>query len=137
MEKRSTHDQGENHQNHMDSNSCNSAVTGAHKSQNKELLEEHQFGMGQCRFWDHPYQQSWTRDEKRGCRRAGSLWLILLTVGMLGDVLGGRELVVKVRNLEESSSIISFNSTTSEGEGGHVAQINREVPSCPDPLHNR
>lgn len=70
-------------------------------------------------------------------RRVGCFWLIILSVAAFGEVLSGRELMERVGNFEESRSITSFNSTGTTSKGDLVAQINREVPSSADPLHNK
>lgn len=37
----------------------------------------------------------------------------------------------------KTSSNNASASSAADDDGGFVATINREVPSCPDPLHNR
>ncbi|KAJ4719479.1 CLAVATA3/ESR-RELATED [Melia azedarach] len=36
-----------------------------------------------------------------------------------------------------SNNPTAFASAADSDDGGFVATVNREVPSCPDPLHNR
>lgn len=59
-----------------------------------------------------------------------SFWALL--------VVGARHLQDKPRNYEEKPSIGNTTvSSSANGSEGFVATINREVPSSPDPLHNR
>ncbi|CAN4108725.1 unnamed protein product [Withania somnifera] len=55
------------------------------------------------------------------------------------DVLGGRYLQGNKITEEAQSPVATKTSSSSHvgDEGGFVAYVNREVPSSPDPVHNR
>ncbi|GKV08975.1 hypothetical protein SLE2022_126740 [Rubroshorea leprosula] len=69
----------------------------------------------------------------------GYLLLFLLCVSALynGRVLGARNLSEKLEDDAEKSQALKENSKYNNGDEGSFATIDREVPSCPDPLHNR
>ncbi|XWS57550.1 hypothetical protein CRYUN_Cryun09bG0184100 [Craigia yunnanensis] len=66
----------------------------------------------------------------------GYLLLILLSISALHHgVLGARFLVEKFEDQEKPQE--TWKENPDSGTDGFFATINREVPSCPDPLHNR
>ncbi|XP_031270031.1 uncharacterized protein LOC116128447 [Pistacia vera] len=72
------------------------------------------------------------------------LLLFLLSMSFLGhEALAGRYLQAadtqknKPQIWDKSTSSSSKNNTVDDDDSSFVATINREVPSCPDPLHNR
>ncbi|GKV20659.1 hypothetical protein SLE2022_082410 [Rubroshorea leprosula] len=69
----------------------------------------------------------------------GYLLLFLLSISALydGRVLGARNLREKLEDDVEKSETLEENSKNNNGDEGFFATINRQVPSCPDPLHNR
>ena len=65
------------------------------------------------------------------------LCLLLILVCILAShptVLGARYLKEKMKDMEKQHM---WRKNTDSGDDGFVANTNREVPSCPDPLHNR
>ena len=61
------------------------------------------------------------------------LFMILLSIlAMNSGVLGARLLKNEMKMEDLAKPPVSVN-----GERGFFATINRAVPSCPDPLHNR
>jgi hypothetical protein len=63
------------------------------------------------------------------------LLLLLSSISALHhEVLGARHLKEKVKNLEKPQV---WKKSSSAEDGGIFATVKREVPSCPDPLHNR
>ncbi|KAE8660225.1 putative Protein YIPF1 [Hibiscus syriacus] len=70
---------------------------------------------------------------------AGSLLLMFLSISALNHgVLGARFL--KVEDEEETTTAQRSwknQQSVDNGTDGFFATINREVPSCPDPLHNK
>ena len=75
--------------------------------------------------------------------QVGCLCMILLSFLALQQVVvGARYLQDKVDDGEKpddmwSTSRSTNKSTSNDNDQGFVATVNREVPSCPDPLHNR
>ncbi|XVF06112.1 hypothetical protein REPUB_Repub06bG0019800 [Reevesia pubescens] len=69
----------------------------------------------------------------------GYLLLILLSISALNHgVLGARFLTEKLEmEDEEIKPQKTWKENPENGTDGFFATINREVPSCPDPLHNR
>lgn len=67
--------------------------------------------------------------------QAGCLLLILLSISALHrEVLGTRHLTEKVE--DSKTPQVGKDGSNAENEGYYGA-VKREVPSCPDPLHNR
>ncbi|KAK7258849.1 hypothetical protein RIF29_24437 [Crotalaria pallida] len=65
----------------------------------------------------------------------GYLLLMLLSISVLNhEALGARH-VEKMEHVHNSE--VWRKSSTNEKDGGSFATLNREVPSSPDPLHNR
>lgn len=76
----------------------------------------------------------------RGFLLVGYLLLMLLSISALQNgVLGAR--ILSEKKLEEDQQKKPQQTwkenPDSGSDDGFVATINREVPSCPDPLHNR
>lgn len=72
---------------------------------------------------------------KRG--QIGCLFVILLSFLALQQVVfGARHLQDKLDDVEKPDNMGTSRSTKDEYQG-FVATIKREVPSGPDPLHNR
>lgn len=76
--------------------------------------------------------------------QVGCLLMLVLSFFTLQQVVfGARYLhdmvddVEKPNNNSWSTSRSINNSTSNDDDQGFFATINREVPSCPDPLHNR
>lgn len=72
----------------------------------------------------------------RTTQLVGYLLLIFLSISALHSA------VLEARHLQEASEKPwprkeSTSPNTIMSEEGYFATINREVPSCPDPLHNR
>ncbi|OMO99163.1 hypothetical protein COLO4_13481 [Corchorus olitorius] len=73
----------------------------------------------------------------------GYFLLILLSISALNNhgVLGARFLADKLEDHQEMAAASDQKTWKEEnpdkGIDGFFATINREVPSCPDPLHNR
>ncbi|CAN4111153.1 unnamed protein product [Withania somnifera] len=72
------------------------------------------------------------------------LLIILMFSAIQEDVLGGRAYLLPQdknnTNIEDNAqSPVATTARSSHvgDEGGFVAYVNREVPSSPDPLHNR
>ena len=64
------------------------------------------------------------------------LLLILLSISSLHHgVLGARYLKEKEENLEKPQ--VWSSGSSKDAVEGFFATVDREVPSCPDPLHNR
>lgn len=53
------------------------------------------------------------------------------------ETLAGRYLEAAETKKPQIWSKTSSKNNTEDDDEGFVATINREVPSCPDPLHNR
>ncbi|KAE8675378.1 putative Protein YIPF1 [Hibiscus syriacus] len=71
---------------------------------------------------------------------AGYLLLMFLSISALNHgVLGARFLTEKVEDEEETTTTQRTwkNQSVDNGTDGFFATINREVPSSPDPLHNK
>ncbi|KAJ7977985.1 CLAVATA3/ESR-RELATED [Quillaja saponaria] len=67
--------------------------------------------------------------------QVGYLLLIFLSISALNhEASGTRYLKIEV-HLEKPP--VWKKISTNETEEGFFATVNREVPSCPDPLHNR
>ncbi|XVF41943.1 hypothetical protein PTKIN_Ptkin01aG0321300 [Pterospermum kingtungense] len=69
----------------------------------------------------------------------GYLLLMLLSISALHHgVLGARFLTEKhLEDQEKPQQTWKENPDSGSNSDGFFATINREVPSCPDPLHNR
>ncbi|MBA0860730.1 hypothetical protein Goshw_020601 [Gossypium schwendimanii] len=66
----------------------------------------------------------------------GYVLLIMLSISALKNgVLGARLLAEKVEDEEKTERSWKYQNLDN-GSDGFFATINREVPSCPDPLHN-
>ncbi|PON43941.1 CLAVATA3/ESR-RELATED [Trema orientale] len=67
--------------------------------------------------------------------------ILLMSILALHRVSGARLLLhEKMEDLEKkvpAGSTSSESSDNIDGDQGFFATVNREVPSCPDPLHNR
>lgn len=71
--------------------------------------------------------------------------LLMIFVTIQQDVLGGRGYLMEQDNnninMEDNAqspvAITRRSHIIGDDEGGFVAYVNREVPSSPDPLHNR
>ncbi|KAG6646576.1 hypothetical protein I3843_07G016400 [Carya illinoinensis] len=65
------------------------------------------------------------------------LLLIFLSISALHrEVLGARNLKEKVENADKSQ-VLKKSSNNAANDQGFFAASKRQVPSCPDPLHNR
>ncbi|KAG7968552.1 hypothetical protein I3843_08G160100 [Carya illinoinensis] len=68
--------------------------------------------------------------------QVGCLLLTFLIISALNrEVLGARHPKEKAENLEKTQ--VSKQGSNTEDDQDFFAAINREVPSSPDPLHNR
>ncbi|PRQ42161.1 hypothetical protein RchiOBHm_Chr3g0454611 [Rosa chinensis] len=69
----------------------------------------------------------------------GLLLIILAISGFHYEVSGARWLSENYEKVEDNSvnAQVLMNSFNSTGDGGFFATSNRQVPSAPDPLHNR
>ncbi|KAK9161177.1 hypothetical protein Syun_007518 [Stephania yunnanensis] len=65
-----------------------------------------------------------------------SLAILLVSTFMHNEVLGVRFLKEEMASRREDQ-VWSTRNNSIAGEGDFMATIHREVPSCPDPLHNR
>lgn len=74
------------------------------------------------------------------------LMIVLSTILDIHGALGARLLYDEKMAGEDldnkapvwnESSFQNKNNSNKDGDEGFFATINREVPSCPDPLHNR
>lgn len=68
--------------------------------------------------------------------------LLLMFLGVSGlhyEVSGARWLSENSEKVEENlvNAQVQMNRSNSSRDGGFFATSNREVPSAPDPLHNR
>lgn len=64
--------------------------------------------------------------------------MILLSVSALQHgVLGARFLTEKLEDQDQKPDEKTWKENPDNGTVGFFATVNREVPSCPDPLHNR
>ncbi|KAL6278639.1 hypothetical protein ACE6H2_022240 [Prunus campanulata] len=66
----------------------------------------------------------------------GLLLIFLGISGLYTGVSGARCLNEKVEN-PEKPQVLQRKSSSNSTDEGFFATINREVPSSPDPLHNR
>ncbi|KAK2972487.1 hypothetical protein RJ640_017659 [Escallonia rubra] len=74
----------------------------------------------------------------RSTHLVGVFLLISLTISAIqSGALGARYLEDYTLEDGEISESWRKSSTKTPGDEGFVATINREVPSSPDPLHNR
>ncbi|KAK6804934.1 hypothetical protein RDI58_002718 [Solanum bulbocastanum] len=77
--------------------------------------------------------------------RTSIILLLMILVTIHQDVLGGRGYLMEQDNnninMEDNAQSPVATTRSShiigDDEGGFVAYVNREVPSSPDPLHNR
>ncbi|PON76386.1 CLAVATA3/ESR-RELATED [Parasponia andersonii] len=68
--------------------------------------------------------------------------VLLMSILALHHGVSGARLLLheKMEDLEKkvpAGSTSSESSDNIDGDQGFFATVNREVPSCPDPLHNR
>lgn len=69
-------------------------------------------------------------------RQVGCFLLILLSISAFHHgVLGARYLKEKVEDMKKSQNW--KEGSNADQDSGFVARVNREIPSCPDPLHNK
>lgn len=69
--------------------------------------------------------------------QVGCLLLIFLSISTLHhEALGARNLKEMVENADKSQ-VLKKGSNNAANDQGFFAPSNRQVPSCPDPLHNR
>uniref|UniRef100_A0A3Q7F7N5 Uncharacterized protein n=2 Tax=Solanum TaxID=4107 RepID=A0A3Q7F7N5_SOLLC len=78
--------------------------------------------------------------------RTSIILLLMIFVTIQQGVLGGRGYLMEQDNnninMEDNAqspvaTTRSISHIIGDDEGGFVAYVNREVPSSPDPLHNR
>ncbi|KAF3454460.1 hypothetical protein FNV43_RR04907 [Rhamnella rubrinervis] len=70
--------------------------------------------------------------------QALGLLMILFSISAIHyGVSGARLLTEKVEEVLAKPPVWSKSSENMNGDEGFFATINREVPTCPDPLHNR
>ncbi|KAJ6876829.1 hypothetical protein NC651_029747 [Populus alba x Populus x berolinensis] len=68
--------------------------------------------------------------------QVGCLLLVLLSISAFHHgVAGARNLKENVEAKEKTKN--EKEGANSEDTNGYVANVNRVVPSCPDPIHNR
>ncbi|KAG5232486.1 CLAVATA3/ESR-RELATED [Salix suchowensis] len=68
--------------------------------------------------------------------QVGCLLLVLLSISAFHHgVVGARNLKENLKAMEETQN--EKEGANTEDNNGYVANVNREVPSCPDPIHNR
>lgn len=66
----------------------------------------------------------------------GCLLLVLLSISAFHHgVVGARNLKENLKATEETQN--EKEGANTEDNNGDVANVNREVPSCPDPIHNK
>ena len=64
------------------------------------------------------------------------LVLVLLSISAFyHGVVGARNLKENLKAMEKTQN--EKEGANTEDNNGYVANVNREVPSCPDPIHNR
>ncbi|OAY44088.1 hypothetical protein MANES_08G121500v8 [Manihot esculenta] len=66
------------------------------------------------------------------------VWCLLLILMSISAFENGAVVEASSRSLKEKpTQIRGQGANASNGGNGFVATVNRAVPSCPDPLHNK
>lgn len=70
----------------------------------------------------------------------GLFMILLMSILALHHGVSGARFLLNEKMEDLEKDIVpawSESSNNTDGDQGFFATINREVPSCPDPLHNR